>query len=424
MPHSLQQTESAGPALWLNIGWLAEYQEAMRPRAGTSPVITPPNPHQPCYTPPPGGAVNLLFADPQLFDPNLLFACPISTGPEPVTTVVVPIKRVYVVLNESSLRRVDGNIFLPTFSMAMSLDVDSWTWSFSAALPGEALADLEPGSPGEPVLVEAMINGVAYQMQIERRSRDRSFAANGLKISGRGLAATLDTPYAPTMTFTNDSARTAQQLMNDVLTLNGVSIGWEIDWRAVDWSIPAGVFAHQGSYISALNTIAAAAGSYLQPHATDQVLRVLPRYPTAPWAWGALTPDYEIPSAVATTEGIEWLEKAIYNRVFVSGVQSGVLGQVTRAGTDGGLVAPMVTDALITTAAAARQRATPVLADTGSQAQVTLKMPVLAETGIIAPGKFVRYTDGDIERVGLSRGVSVDVQHPETWQTLLLETHV
>lgn len=417
--HCTSYTGRIGPADWLNLGWSSEFQEAMKPPAG---IHTPPTPtgHS-CYTP----SGNLVFS--ALWDgsPNLVFVCDDmgEENPPPVAAVVVPIKRVYVVLNETSLRRVDGNIPLPTYDMSMSLDADSWTWTFNATLPGQEWDNLEPASLGEPVLVEAMINGTAYRMQIEKRNRDRSFNTSTIKISGRGLPATLDAPYAPLMNFGNSEARTAQQLMNDVLTLNGVSIGWTVDWQAVDWSIPAGVFSHQGSYISALNQIAAAAGSYIQPDRISNTLHVLPRYPVAPWNWGTLTPDFEIPSSVATVEGTESIDKPVYNRVYVSGVGAGVLGQVTRAGTDGGLVAQMVVDPLITTEAAARQRGMPVLADTGRQANVSLRLPVLPETGIILPGKMVRYVDGGTTYLGISRAVQVESRRPEAWQTIQLETH-
>jgi len=110
--------------------------------------------------------------------------------------------------------------------------------------------------------------------------------------------------------------------------------------------------------------------------------------------------------------------------VFVSGVQQGVLGQVTRAGTAGDLLAPMITDALITHADAARQRGLSILSNTGRHANVTLKLPVLAETGIITPGKFVRYVDGATTRAGIVRSVGVEVAMPDIFQTLGIETHV
>lgn len=374
-------------------------------------------------TPPHVGLTDLLFQCPP-GDTALLFGpYPCGIAPPAPGTVVVPIRKVYMIINNASLRRVDGNIALPVFNMSLSIDADSWTWSFSAALPGSALSDLEPSESGAPVEVEAMINGVSYRALVERVGRERSFGKSDIRVSGRGKTALLDSPYAPSQSFSNSAARTAQQLMADVLTVNGQPMDWGVNFGLDDWLVPAGVFSQQGSYIAALNAIASAAGGYIQPHASLQSISVLPRYPVAPWDWASVTPDFDLPSDVTTREAIEWVEKARYNRVFVSGQQSGVLGQVTRAGTAGDLLAPMITDALITTASAARQRGLSVLADTGRQAELSLRLPVLAETGVITPGKFVRYTDAGATRVGIVRSVGVEVGMPEIWQTLGVQTY-
>jgi hypothetical protein len=212
--------------------------------------------------------------------------------------------------------------------------------------------------------------------------------------------------------------------MADVRSINGEPMDWAVDWNITDWLVPADVFAHQGSHISALNAIAGAAGAYLQPHASLQSLSVLARYPFAPWDWAAeVTPDFELPADVTTREGIQWVERARYNRVFVSGQQQGVLGQITRAGTAGDLTAPMVTDALITHADAARQRGTAILSATGRQANITLNLPVLPETGIITPGKFVRYTDAGLDKLGLVRSVNVNAGFPDVFQTIGVESY-
>jgi hypothetical protein len=83
----------------------------------------------------------------------------------------------------------------------------------------------------------------------------------------------------------------------------------------------------------------------------------------------------------------------------------------------------MVTDALITSVTAARQRGIAELSRGGRQRNVTLRMPVLEETGIIPPGKFVLYRDGAVERIGITRSVQVDVGLPEIWQSLGVETY-
>lgn len=400
---------------------VAPWQQARIPAQGRE--AWPPVP--PVVAPGYLADLNLLFQCPPLASPwNLVFgARPCYLDESFPGLVIVPVRRIYMVINNASLRRIDGNIPLPAFNMSLSIDADSWTWSFSAALPGSALPNLEPAMSGAPVEVEAMINGVAYRALVERVGRERSFGKSDIRVSGRGKTALLDSPYAPSQSFSNTAARTAQQLMADVLTVNGQPMGWAVNWGLEDWLVPAGVFSQQGSHIAALNAIASAAGGYIQPHASLQSLSVLPRYPVAPWNWGTVIPDFELPSDVTTRESIEWVEKARYNRVFVSGQQSGVLGQVTRAGTAGDLLAPMVTDALITTASAARQRGLSLLADTGRQAEISLRLPVLAETGVITPGKFVRYTDAGTTRIGIVRSVGVEVGMPEIWQTLGVQTY-
>jgi hypothetical protein len=422
LPHRLGTSNSAGCAVARDRGWQVVFQESMRPKAGRSAVNVVPIPPEPapCYLP----DTRLLFDAAWSATRELIFIC--ERHPESAAggqTVVVPIRRIYMILNNASLRRVDGNTLLPTFNMTLGLDADSWAWSFSATLPGRVLPDLEGGSTGSPVEVEALINGVAYRALVESIERSREFGSNDLRIAGRGKTALLDAPYAPTLNLTNTQARTAQQIMGDVLTVNGVSLGWEVQWGLVDWLIPAGVFSHQGSYIGAINKIAAAAGGYVQPHPSTQTIKILPRYPKAPWDWHTMTPNFELPMEATSRESLRWLEKPAYNRVFVSGQEVGVLAQVTRAGTAGNTLAPMVVDALITDSVAARQRGIAVLSDTGRQIEVSLRLPVLPETGIIEPGAIVEYRDGSISRRGLVRSTSVQAGLPEIWQTLGVQTY-
>jgi hypothetical protein len=411
--------------------WRSRYQDAIAPRPGVSPgdPIVPPKP-PPCYTP--SGA--LLLATPWSDSAALLLICdgvtpgPIDPDP-PASLVVIPILRKYLVLNSATLRRVDTGAQILASSMTLGLDVDSWTWCFTARVPGSALDQLTPSASSGPVEVEARVNGVAYRILVESLSRERSFGASDLSVKGRGRAALLDAPYVPVQAFRNTGARTAQQLAEDALTFNGVGLGWAIDWRPDDWLVPAGTWSHQGTYISALNAIADAAGAYVQPHRTQQQLAILRRYPAKPWEWNDVTPDYELPVDLVERESIAWIDRPNYNRVIVRGVdQAGVLGIATRAGTAGDVEAPMVTDPLITSEVAARQRALPVLANVGRQLEISLRLPVLAETGIIPPGKFVRYVDAGVRRVGLVRSTNASVERTEesltVWQTLGVESHV
>lgn len=377
---------------------------------------------------------------PRVPSAHLVFACPPAwsgSGPvhlvfgrvcnieQPPALIVVPARSVYMVINSASLRRVSNSQSLPTYGTSLTIDSDSWTWGFSASMPADALSLIQRTDPAEPVEVELTINGNTYRALIESAVRSRTFKDWTLNVRGRGLGAVLDSPYAPQQVFRNTSAMTAQQLMGDALTVNGSPIGWTLDWNIDDWLVPTDAWSHQGSMMSAVNAIAAAAGAYIQPHPTGQILRVLPKYPSAPWDWaGTVTPDLQLPADVMSVEGIEWVDRAAYNRVFVSGVQHGNVAQVTRTGTAGDLLAPMVTDALVTATEASRQRGLYELAKGGRWAELSLKLPVLAETGVIHPGKFVRYNDGAVDRLGIVRSANVQDDGTEIWQTIGVESYV
>ncbi|MES2040832.1 MAG: hypothetical protein V4495_23705, partial [Pseudomonadota bacterium] len=124
VPYFLPLKTFGGYAIPKNLGRYARFQEGRRPPAGTSSHVVVPPVDEPCYTPDP----DLLFAELPLAFGNLVFICERHLPPPPGATVVVPIREVYVILNEVSLRRVDTNTQLPTFNMSLSLDVDSYTW--------------------------------------------------------------------------------------------------------------------------------------------------------------------------------------------------------------------------------------------------------------------------------------------------------
>lgn len=341
----------------------------------------------------------------------------------PPALIVIPSRGTYMTYNAIRLRRVAGDIELNASSVDLSIDHRSWTWSWSAGLEASALSLLAPDD-GDLVEMEMTINGVSYRLHAEDVERTRKFPTTRIAAGGRGLAAELDDPVALQQYFSAPSARTAQQLANEALTVNGVGIGWDVDWGLTDWLVPGGIWSHLGTHISAVSAIAAAAGGYVQPHATARTLRMLPLYPAAPWDWDGLTPDIELPAAPVTLEGIRWQSRPAYDRVFVSGDGQGTIWQITRAGTAGAVDAPMVVDQLATAVEAARQRGLSILGDTGRQAMVTLSLPVLAETGLILPGKLVRYVDGSTTRTGLVRSCAIEWRRPRLRQRISLETHI
>lgn len=421
-PRSRAITSIAADAAGLVRSWTVPWQEAGQPLPGKSQII--PTPPEPCYTPPPGDNVPLVFTTRWDGSTELTFVCTNHTTP-PGATVVVPIQEVYMVSNDVSLVLADDGTVIPTRGFSLRLDYNSWSWSFSAQVPRAALPIFDMDTGGDPKTLTATVNGTAFSIIAESVDSDREFNTGDVTITGRGLIAALADPYAPTLTFGNTEARNAQQLVADVLTVNGVSMGWAVDWQLTDWLVPAGAWSFQGTYMAAVQAIAAAAGGYVQPTASDQTVRILPLFPTAPWTWEDMVPDYSLPSAVVSREGLSWSDRPAYNRIFVSGTTgSGVLGDVTRAGTAGDFEKPMVTDQLITHADAARQRGIAELGVGGRTVLVSLKLPVLPNVGVILPGKTVGYVDGDTTRKGIVRSVAVEAGFPTVYQTIGVETHV
>lgn len=393
------------------------YQQAWPPRAGIYVPELPPV-HEPCYVP--GLPVDFLFHEPFSSNANLVFRCgPYIPPVAPADPIVIPVRRVYYVDNNVTLRRVDNGLVLKAQSFNLSLDVDSWTWSFSAAMPARHLDDIQRGT-----VLETVVNGQAVRVLAEGFSRQRTFDDATLTVSGRGISAQLGSPFAPVLNFDSSPGLTAQQLANKVLTLNGQPIGWTVDWQMADWVVPSAAWTFQGSYMDALTDIAAAVGGYVHPHPTTQTLKFMKRYPVLPWDWAATAPDFELPADAVVVEGIDWETKPLYNKAFVTGMGTGgVLVEATRAGTAGDLDAPMEAHALITHVDAGRARAEAILSDVGEQAAVRLRTPIFSDSGLILPGKLVKYVDGGVTRYGLSRAIQIEAGHEESWQTVEVETH-
>ena len=404
-------------AVPVGIGIRNRYQIAWWPQAGMHGPLLPPgvDPRDPCYDP--ATLSRLIFEDARANDGRLVFVC-MGHGVPPPGAIVVPVRRVYIVINNTYLTRVSDGAPIPVHSMGLSLDAGSWTWGFDATLPAVAQALVEPTANG-PVELAAFVNGTEFRVLAEEISSERVFLSKQIRVSGRGANARLDSPFAPQQIFANTAMRTTEQLMGDVLTINGVPFGYTVDYQLTPWIVPAGGFVHLGTYISALTAIANAGGGYLRPHPSLQKFDVLHRYPTAPWE--PVTPGIILPAAVTTRESITWVEKPDYNRVFVSGQDAGILGDVRRQGTAFDKAAPMVVDPLITDAAAARQKGLEVLGNTGRQYEVGLRLPVLAQTGVIQPGVYVQYVDGAITRTGIVRSTQVEVGEIDVYQTIGVE---
>lgn len=332
--------------------------------------------------------------------------------PDP-STIVIPTRRTYIVINSASLKRVSNNLALPVSSISIAIDDGGAHWSWSASLPLAALADLEPDVPGELVELEAVVNGAAFRLLVESVRDREAFGSSSLAIGGRGIAAELSAPAYPVVSHDNAGGpANAQQLADAALTFNGVPLGWTLDWQAADWLVPAGVWVFSGTPLDAVSRIAAAAGAYVQAAPGARTLMVLPRYPVAPWDWHTATPAVILPAAAVLERGTEHAHRPAYNVVYVSGQAQGIRARVKRTGTAGDVAAEMIVDPLVTHSDAAAGRGMEILGNTGAKRIVSLETGILPASGVIHVGGLMDWVRGSVTQRGLVRGVSISASVP------------
>ncbi|TAN12907.1 MAG: hypothetical protein EPN34_03010 [Burkholderiaceae bacterium] len=407
-------------------GLLAHHwQNARKPPPGYSWHDQPDDGRDLCYDPARLGL--LVFERAFTGDGKMVFICCKAgtvTPPGPGASVVIARRRSYVVINSIEVRRADTGQLLPALDSGFSMRLDwrSWTWGFSVSFHASAEPLLQPAAGGDPAELEITVNGQPFRMLVESLRRSVRFPRAVVDVEGRGKAALLDAPYAPEQSFSQPAMINAQQLMLEVLTANGVSMGWTLDWKITDWPIPADTWSHQGTWISAVSDIAAAAGAYVQPHDTAQTLRILPAWPARSWELASATPDLELPAGIATVEEVAWVQKPDYDALYMQGTPGTKNYYRKRAGTPGATPAPMAVHPLLVDAAAANQRAIADLSDTGRQVEETLQLMLLPETGIIKPGTLLRYTDdAAVQRTGIVRSTEVRQAGSRIDQTLTVQ---
>lgn len=397
------------------------WQEGRRPPLGRW-GIPPLPPVQPgCYTPPHGRGIHARFAA-RAVRPggpiHVVFRC----GDAVNVPLVIPTLRYYIVINTATLTRVSNNLRIPTFGLQISIDADSAKWTWSASVPLAKLGDLEQDDPYTPVELEAEVNGQVWRLVLSKRQESERFGSSSLQIGGYGLSDELGDPTFPAVTHDNVAgAATAQQLAEAALGIAGPD--WSIDWQIDDWIVPAGVWAYTATPLAAITRIAEAAGGYVQPAAASRVLRVLPRYPVAPWAWSGETPDIIIPAAAVIERGTDHARLAGYNVVFVSG-ETGIDARVWRDGSAADKPAPSVVDALITASEPARGRGLAILGNTGYQRRITLETGIRPEDGVIQVGKLLDWTRGGSTQRGLVRRLVVGARAAQGASPLIVRQSV
>lgn len=280
-------------------------------------------------------------------------------------------------------------VFIDIPSVTVAADTGSFCRSFSAVGHISLFDQLAPVG-GLPQRIRITLDGIAFVFVVGPVRETEAFGKRGVQFSGHSVTKLLSDPYARAGTYFNSTAQTAQQLAENVLQYTGVTL----DWGVTDWLVPAGAWSHHGTPLSAVQSIAASIGGYVQSHRTEPVLQVRHPYPLlagglpgGPWNWYAagVTPDVSLASEALMTIGTERRDGVDLNGVDVTGTNQGVWRKVTRIGTAGEKTpgSPVV-DPLITADEAASQRGLSILGAAGAKHFIDFELPIL--TGSAYPG--------------------------------------
>lgn len=373
----------------LHLGWRDGWDEAMWPLPGISPP--PPGPYIP---PKPDKRRLRLEFGRKRGDAQLEF---VWYSPD---TVVIPTRRVYFVTNSVSIVRASDGRDIPCSGVSCEFDYDSWAWTFSATILSVAAAQ---SVYGQEVIIS--INGHQWRMKVDTWRDNRSWGQQSATLGGRGLTAELSSSVMLETSYSEPAARTMVQLATERLPP-----GWTLDWRAADWLVPGGVYGFEkASPISALQELAEAAAAFLLPDPMNRHIIVLPKYPTAPWAFAGAIADIVIPEPAMMTLGEDHMDGQNVNGVHVGGKDVGVVGRVYRQGSGADRLLPDITHELCVDVLAARVLGIEALAKAGPRTNQEIEMGISSDTGLILPGKLIQTSKGR----GYSRSIKASAKVDE-----------
>lgn len=369
---------------------------------------------------PPVGRVDLVLCR----RPARLDGVELVLGPRrcaQVARVVIPVQKVYRVLNSCSLVRLPDRAPLAVTSMTVDTDADSWCWALSATLAGpEGEALLRPRAPAYlPVEVEATINGHVWRFLLDLPNATRRFVNHRQALKGRSRSAWLAEPFTARSNGVETQPRTAQQLAEQALE----NLGWTLDWRLpAEWLIPGGLYSWNATPVEQLIALVKPVDGCLYTHPAQSILTAYPRYPTPAWLWPGQVADIGIPEAAIIGLDRTPDHRSVLNGCHVSGTLYGYTAWVKVAGTDGALVPDEPTvDPLLCHTDALRARGISILSASGTGETLGAEM-LLTPDGGSGPGLLRPGLLADIAGTkGMVRGVRVTAE----WaQGLKVRQHV
>jgi hypothetical protein len=342
---------------------------------------------------------------------------PITPKP-PAITFTIPTKTVYTMQHTISATLLDLTP-LDVSDIQLSLDADSWAWTFSCKLLNAQQLPLVTKTDGTAVEIIITINGYAFNLLVEKVTRNRTFAKNSISLSGRSLTALLTQPYVQPISATQSDLMTVQQLVELELPT-----GWTANWLASVWNVPAGAFSYTAKTpIQVIAGIAADIGAIVIPSRHSKSLTIMPRYSVLPWNFELETPDLIIPDAAIESLTYRNVVPSQSNAVYVHGSDiGGVLARCRLTGTAGDKLSQTVTNSLMTDVIGCRALGERILAAQAEQPAIqSLAIPMNSNDMPLAKiGDLVKINiDGGQVR-GVVNSISISADFGKVSQTITI----
>lgn len=365
--------------------------------------------------------------------PYVDYPGPVKPLPEPPPDPTI--LDTYMIANTVNIVALPSRTPIEARNLRISLDADSYSWSWSADIFSRAALDLvSPGGEGAGQ-VEVDINGWVWVLLVERYSRTLGFPAEVYSLAGSSRTQLLGAPYAPLRTGLNAAPITARQAADEELLHTGFTLVWDAENAGPpDWTFPAGALSYQGQTpMQVIARIAETVGAIVRPARDADELEVRPRYVVPPWEWNQVDApiDRILPPAMMTALSGEWTPQPAWNACYTSGTSHGVSMLVRRAGTAGDNPAPDVYDDWLTDEPANRQRGLHELSRGGNIEIVGVPLPLFHlnddhGVGLVLPGQLCRVPEQSGAWVGLCLSVEISAEGTgasRVTQQLRLERH-
>ena len=300
-------------------------------------------------------------------------------------------------MNEGYLKRVSDGMDIQVKSLNLSIDRDSWCWSFSASL--SFTEESKVNTDDEYIEVELGLNGFVWRFLIESNTSNQQFASTDIQVKGRSVTAML-AEEAGTRSYNQMISASSVQLAQAELERITLATPFALDWSLVDqtgWNVPANAWSYMDlTPVKAIQEIAEGAGGFVSSHMSERKLLIQSRYSYAPWEWAGLTPEISVPFNLVLTRAREKDFKPEYNAVTVSAENAGIQAVVKREGTAGDKMAPPAVTPFINSEQPARTMARAELSKYGKKRMYQDTIPLHPEIGVILPSKMIGMQDKDL----------------------------